>query len=160
MGILPFIYAQNWGVGDNLPKSMTLYPLRTNSWPKSPRATDGVLIPWTRRTLSPSSGPHSYTRMDPYGVTTSRPPGRASSGYGRSTSSCSRRAERIVVRGEGIKGGFLSPLGRKTRPMDSHVAAATVTATIAARRVPDLAPSWFNERLMAGAIICGILPRR
>ena len=42
-----------------------------------------------KSTLSPSSGPHSYTLIVPYGVVTSRAPGRRSGGYGKAAA-CSR----------------------------------------------------------------------
>lgn len=39
-------------------------------------------MPCRKTTFLPSVGPNSYTRMDPYGVSTSLAPGSAFGGYG------------------------------------------------------------------------------
>ena len=39
--------------------SMTRYPFSTRPWASPPSARQGVVMPWTRRILWPSEGPHS-----------------------------------------------------------------------------------------------------
>lgn len=51
-------------------------------------------------TLSPSSGPHSYTRVLPYGESTSLAPGNASGGYGNLWTSSAARKGMSVSFGE------------------------------------------------------------
>lgn len=66
-----------------LPKIITRQPrASTSSHTRSLAAQLGVPIPCRNITFFPSSGPNSYTRMTPYGVSTQRPPGYRSGGYG------------------------------------------------------------------------------
>jgi hypothetical protein len=86
----------------NLPTSITRHPpCSTKPLATPPNATEGVLMPWIRRTFRPSSGPHSYTRKLPYGLRTSRVPGKAFGGYGSFASSSGDSVGKSDVKGEG-----------------------------------------------------------
>lgn len=66
----------------HLPNIITRQPFCTNSSPSPLKAIHGVLMPCISNTFLPSSGPHSYTRILPKGVSTSLAPSRASGAQG------------------------------------------------------------------------------
>ena len=89
----------------HIPNIMTLQPLFTRSPATRPSIGAGVVSPCMKRNFSPSFGPHSYTLITPYGVATSRAPGRRSGGYGKAAACWGDNLGSRVSRGEGIVRG-------------------------------------------------------
>ena len=95
-----------------------------------------------RRTLGPSSGPHSYALIVPYGDGMSRAPGNASGGYGRLAISVSDSLGSRESRGETIVLDFL-PLVERPRNMKPDATRAE-----AVRRVGRFRPTSRPEELV------------
>ena len=90
------------------PMTMTLQSFCTRAVAIGPNIGPGVVSPCIRRTFLPLAGPHSYTRITPYGVSTSRAPGKRLGEYGRAAAWASDRNGKSVSRGDGMAfGGFI-----------------------------------------------------
>lgn len=84
------------------PMTITLQPFCTRAVAIGPSIGPGVVSPCIKRTFLPVADPHSYTRITPYGVSTSRASGRRLGEYGRAAAWVSDRNGRSVSRGEGM----------------------------------------------------------
>lgn len=114
----------------NVPNTITRhFPISTSSAAMPPSATQGVPMPCTNSTRSPSSGPHSKTWMTPYGVGTSLLPGSASGGYGSASASVAESSGKRVLKGPSSHGCFVWILWRCLEVSNVAKAATPASAT-------------------------------
>jgi hypothetical protein len=137
-------------VRGHLPNSITRKPLATSLWARSARAMLGVEMPWISRILGPYSGPHSYARVVPYGLSTSLAPGRASGGYGSWADTCGAGRERAVMLGEGMCFGWLSGASRACQRLQT---ARAPTEVAPATRHRDQGAGGLSRDVTCGNII-------
>ena len=108
----------------NSPITITLQPSLAGAWAMGPNIGAGEESPGTIMTFRPFSGPHSYTRIVPYGLSTSRAPGRALVGYGSEAACSGVRNGMSVSRGDAIFAGFVGKMWR----MRTHVIRLTTVS--------------------------------